>query len=93
MDTNGDEMVIDTYDLTTAKTNGDISNGDIFRFSRPMRDHNTPTCTVRILRGLDGFCDGANLVDLEQQRIAGFEIDGFLDELRICNGKIVTREH
>ena len=57
-----------------------------------MRDHNTPTCTVGILSSLDSFGDGANLVDLEQQSIAGFEINGFLDKLRIRNSKIVTRE-
>ena len=58
-----------SLDLTGAKTDDDVSNGDILSLSGPVGDHDTPTSAESILGGLDGLGDGADLVDLEQQGV------------------------
>jgi len=58
-----------------------------------MRDHEAPACTVRILGCLNCFSDGADLINLEQQSIARFEVNGLLDKLRVRNGDIITEEY
>ena len=39
---------------------------------------------------LDGFRDGSNLVDLKQETIASFFLNGSLDTKGVCDGEIVA---
>lgn len=57
-----------------------------------MGDHDTPASAEGILRGLDGLGDGTDLVDLEQEGVARLELDGLLDEGRVGDREIVTRD-
>jgi hypothetical protein len=40
---------------------------------------------------LDGFGESADLVNLEQQGIAGLGLDGSLDADGVCHGQVVTK--
>lgn len=77
-------------DLARAQTNDDVGNGDILGLSRAVGDHDTPVVGVRVLGGLDGLSQGADLVDLEQKSVARLELDGLLDAERVGHGQIVT---
>lgn len=39
---------------------------------------------------LDGLCNGANLVDFEQQTVAGLLVNSLLDSLRIGHGQVIS---
>jgi hypothetical protein len=77
-------------DLSSAETNDDVSNGDIFSLTRAVRDHDTPSGTKGVLSSLDSLSDGTNLVDLEQKCVAGLELDGLLDELGVGDSQVIT---
>jgi len=79
-----------SLDLTTAKTNSDVSNGDILGLARTVRDHDTPSCAVGILGGLNGLGDGTDLVDLEEKGVASLGLDGLLDELWVGDSQVIT---
>ena len=55
-----------------------------------MRDHDAPASSIGVFGGLNGLCEGTDLVDLEQQCIAGLERDGFLDADGVCDGQVIT---
>ena len=39
---------------------------------------------------LDGLGDGADLVDLEQQAVAGLDVDSLLDDFGVGDGQVVS---
>lgn len=49
-----------------------------------------PAASVSHRRGLDGLGDASNLVDLEQETVAGLLLDGSLDSLGVRDGQVVT---
>lgn len=55
-----------------------------------MRDHDTPATSVGVLGGLDGLGEGTDLVDLEQEGVAGLELDGLLDAEGVGDGQVIT---
>lgn len=55
-----------------------------------MGDHDTPTSSECVLRSLNSFRDGTNLVNLEKQGIASVGVNGLLDELGVGDSKIIT---
>lgn len=55
-----------------------------------MGDHDTPATGVGVLGGLDGLGEGTDLVDLEQEGIAGLELDGLLDAEGVGDSQVIT---
>ena len=53
-----------------------MDDGGVLGFARTCRHHHAPACRPSHIHGLHGFGDGANLVGLEQHRVAGFVVDG-----------------
>ena len=39
---------------------------------------------------LDGFCDGSDLVDLQEQRVASLLVNGHLDTLGVGDSQVVA---
>ena len=76
--------------MSSTDTNREISNESIFCLSRAMRDHDTPTCSVGIGGSLKGFSDSSDLIDLEEEGIACFLLDGVLDTDGVGDSEIVT---
>lgn len=97
---NADELVVlasafttarsTSLDLTTTETNDEVSDVDVFSFTRAVRDHDGPATSLAGLGGFNSFGDGADLVDLQQERVAAllFESDG--DTVDVGDGKIIT---
>ena len=77
-------------DLAGAETNDDVGDGDVLGFAGAVGDHDTPVGGVRVLGGLDRLGEGTDLVDLEEEGVAGLELDGLLDADGVGNGQIVT---
>jgi hypothetical protein len=53
-------------------------------------DHDAPVGGVRVLGCLDGLGEGADLVDLEKQGVAGLELDGLLDAEGVGDSQVVA---
>jgi hypothetical protein len=79
-----------TYDLSGTQADGDVCDGDVFGLAGAVGDHDAPACGEGVLGRLNCFRDGANLVDLEQQRVCSLGIDCLLDEFRVCDGQVIT---
>jgi len=68
-----------SFDLTGRETDDQIGNECVFSLSGTMGDHGAPTIAFGKFVGIDGFCHGSDLVDLQQQAVASLLFDGFLD--------------
>lgn len=79
-----------TYNLTRTKTDNNVSDGNIFSFARPVRNHDTPASTKSVFSGLDSLADGTDLVDLEEKCVAGLKLNGLLNESRVGNSQVIT---
>lgn len=79
-----------SLDLTGTDTDGNVSNGDIFGLARSVRDHDTPAIGVGVLGSLDRLGQCADLVDLEEEGIAGLELNGLLDADGVGDGQVIT---
>jgi len=78
------------FDFSGSQANHQISNEGIFGLSRSVRDHHTPACSLRIVAGFNGFCDSANLIDLEQESVTGLFLYRRLDTLRIGDQQVIS---
>lgn len=79
-----------SLDLTGTDTDGNVSNGDIFGLTRSVRDHDAPAIGVGVLGSLDRLGQSADLVDLEEEGIAGLELNGLLDADGVGDGQVIT---
>ena len=77
-------------DLTRAQTDGEIGNVVVLGFSRTVRGHDAPSILFGQLDGVDGFGDGTDLVDFEQEAVGRLGLDGLLDLGRVGDGQVVT---
>ena len=80
-----------SLDLAGAETDDDVGNGDILSLTGAVRNHDTPVGAEGVLGGLDSLGDGTDLVDLEQEGVAGLELDSLLDELGVGDGQVITK--
>jgi hypothetical protein len=76
--------------LTSTDPNDEIGDESILRFAGTMGDHDAPACGVGVCSGLEGFGDGSNLVDFEEEGVTGLLLDGFLDADGVGDGEIVA---
>lgn len=79
-------------DLASTETDDEISNGGVLSFTRAVGDHDTPTSSLGVLGGLDGFGQGTNLVNLEQQGVACLLLDGGSNALGVGDKQIIADE-
>lgn len=77
-------------DLARAETDSNVGNGDILGLTGAVGHHDTPVVGVGVLGGLDRLGQRTDLVDLEQESVAGLELDGLLDTDRVGHGQVVT---
>jgi hypothetical protein len=77
-------------DLACTEPHHDISNGDIFCLAGTVRDHDAPTSGERILRCLDRFGEGTNLVDLQEQSVTSLGLNGTLNADRVGDCQVVA---
>eukprot|EP01084_Bolivina_argentea_P292679 503225_1 len=77
-------------DLTAAQGDDEISDVGVLGLTRAVRDHDGPALGLAQLGGLDSLGDGADLVDLEEQRVAALLLDGGLDALSVGDGQVIT---
>lgn len=55
-----------------------------------MGDHDTPIGSKGVLGSLDGLGQGTDLVDLEQESVAGLELNGLLDAEGVGDSQVIT---
>lgn len=67
------------FDLASRETDHQISNERVLRFSGTMGDHGAPAVALGEFVGVDGLGHAADLIDLQQQAVAGLLLDGCLD--------------
>ena len=79
-----------SLDLAGAETNDDVSNGDVLGLAGAVGDHDAPAAGIRVLGGLNRLGEGSDLVDLEEEGVAGLELDGLLDADRVGDGQVVA---
>src|SRR5579872_3567319 len=76
-------------DLSRSRGHGQIRNERIFSFAGPVRNHRGISVPSRQVDGVERFADRADLVDLDQNRIAHSLVDSFLQKLDIRYENIV----
>ena len=76
--------------LSGGKTNNEVGNERVFRFSGTVRDHGAPTGGLGQLMGFNGLGNSSNLVHLQQQAIARFLFNGNGNSFGIRHSQIVT---
>lgn len=84
------QWISGAYDLASTETDNDVGNGNVLCLTRSVGHHNTPAGTKGVLGSLNSFRNSTNLVDLQQEGIAGLGLDGLLDESRVGDGQIIT---
>mmetsp|Transcript_62194 Transcript_62194/g.133730 ORF Transcript_62194/g.133730 Transcript_62194/m.133730 type:complete len:354 (+) Transcript_62194:722-1783(+) len=77
-------------DFARAQADNEVCDERIFRLAGPVRHHHAPAGKLRHRRSLDGLRDGADLVHLEKQGVAGLHVQGLLHALRVCHQKVVS---
>lgn len=73
-------MLCERSQLAHSEDRGRNARG-VLGLARSVRDHDAPTTLLRVVSGLDGLGDGADLVDLEQQTVARLLLDS---AVRLC---------
>lgn len=79
-------------DLTSAETDDDVSDGNILSLTGAVGNHDTPVSTEGVLGSLNSLSDGTDLVDLQEESVAGLLLDGLLDELRVGDCQVITND-
>lgn len=66
--------------------------GNVHRLglTRAVRGHDTPTVGLGELDSLDGLGNGTDLVDLEEEGVAGLLLGGGADTGRVGDEEVVT---
>src|SRR3990167_4309602 len=77
-------------DLASRSTHGQIGNGAVFGFATAMGDHCGVTGRLGHLDGFQGFGQGTDLVELDQDRVADRLVDAALEDLGVGHEQIVT---
>ena len=76
--------------MASTEADDEISDEGIFGFTGTMGDHDAPAGIERVCCGLEGFGDGSDLVDFEEEGVTSLPLDSFLDTDWVCDGEIVT---
>ncbi|EDT89704.1 hypothetical protein BIFLAC_02337 [Bifidobacterium animalis subsp. lactis HN019] len=79
-------------DLAGVLGDGEIGDRGVRRLARTMGDHGGEAVLRGQLDGVEGLGNGANLVELDQQGVAGAHIDALLQTHRVGDEQIVADE-
>src|SRR5260370_9945052 len=69
-------------DLARGGSDSQIGDESVFRFARAMRNDGGVTCFAGKLDGIDRFCNGADLVELDQNGVG----DAFVNAAGTARG-------
>lgn len=78
------------FDLTGGEADDQVGDERVLSLAGAMRHHRAPSVLLRQQMSVDGLGDGADLVDLQQQAVAGVLLDGGLDALWVGDGQVVA---
>jgi len=77
-------------DLHGIEADGNVGNGRILGFAGAMRDHRRIAGAFGHLNRSKGFGQGADLVDLDQDRIGDALLNTLLEDLRVGDENVIT---
>mmetsp|Transcript_896 Transcript_896/g.2413 ORF Transcript_896/g.2413 Transcript_896/m.2413 type:complete len:484 (-) Transcript_896:141-1592(-) len=77
-------------DLTGIEADGEVGDEGVLRLARAVARHHAPPRALGGAHGLDRLGDGADLVDLEQQRVARLLLDGALHADGVGHQQVVA---
>ena len=78
------------FNLSASETNNQISDESVFSFAASVADHDAPALFVTHGGCFDGFGQGSDLVDFQEQRVARFLVDSCLDSGWVGDEEIVA---
>ena len=78
------------FDFSRAQAHGQVGNVIVFGFTRTMRRHDAPSVLFGEFDSVNGFRNGSNLIDLEQEAIGRLLFDSFLNLDGVGHGQVVT---
>jgi hypothetical protein len=83
-DAESDGKVSDAvHGVSGARMTAALGNAQsVLGLARAMGNHDAPASGLGLVRGLDGLADRADLVDLEEETVASFELDGAVPRLQ-----------
>ena len=79
-------------DLSGGESDDEIGDEGVLGLAGAMTHHDAPSVGAGEVAGGDGLGDGADLVDLEEEAVAGLLVHGGLDALGVGDGEIVADE-
>src|SRR5690606_2120234 len=77
-------------DLTGGSAYGQVGNGAVLGFTRTVGNYRGVTGRLGHLNGFQGLGQRANLVELDQDRVADALVDAFLENLGVGHEQVVT---
>ena len=72
-------------DLTATQTNRQVSDSRVLGLATPMAHHCIKTIRFSQLDGINRLAERADLIRLHQNRIAGLEVNCFLEALSVSH--------
>merc|ERR1719411_991394 len=81
-----------SLDLACAETNDKISDEAVLCLSRPVRHHSSPALGLSHVVSLDGLSHAADLVNLEQEPVAGLLLDSGRNSLWVGDQEVVSHD-
>ena len=79
-------------DLARVRRDGDVGDRRVFRFAGAVRDDRRVAVELRHFDGVERFREGADLVDLDENRVRDAELDALLEEGRVRDEQVVADE-
>ena len=79
-----------SFDLAGAEADDEVGDGGVFGFARAVGDDGGEAVLFGEVDGADCFGEGADLVDFDEDRVAGFFVDSFLEEFWICDEEVIA---
>src|SRR5690606_14567102 len=78
-----------SLDLTSGSAHGEVGDGVVFGFAAAVRDHRGVAGGLGHLDGFQGLGQRADLVELDQDRVADALLDTFLEDAGVGHEQVV----
>ena len=78
------------FDLASAEADGEVSNGNIFSFTRTVRHDGAEASALSKHDSVDGFGEGADLVGFDEDGVATLFVDAALEEFGVGHEEVVA---
>ena len=75
--------------LPSVEPDSQIGDKGVLRLAAPVRHHDAPSGRLCEVRSGDTLGEGSDLVDLQEEGIAGLAVDGALDPHRVGHSQVV----